>query len=183
MELSRKPARTVRRLRNAIRYQFPFLWFLINSIIGLAKISAPFLLIAFFWQYGAQLSSLPSKLFDSSSQNVTANQFTTETEIVAVANVAKVAKVAKGEAAPGHSSIQNEIAKQKGNSATTTNATTTSNDKSGNRTHIESTPRIVNQQWVLDQSSEEFTIQFRTSPNSELLLEFVPAISLSLIHI
>ena len=170
MELSIKPARSFRRFRNTIRFHFPFLWFLINFIIGLAKISAPFLLIALFWQYGAQLSSLPSKLFDSSSQNVTANQFTTETEIVAVA---------KGEPAPGHPSIQNETAKQKGSSTTTSNASNASNAKSGDQTRSESesTSRIVNQQWVFDQRSEEFTVQFGTSPNSELLLEFVPAIS------
>ena len=161
MELSLKPASSYRRFRNRSRYDAPFLWGLFDLIVGLTKIAIPFLLIAIVWQHGAQLSKFSSQILGDFSENLIEKYAGTENEVVAVA---------KGETFQQQTTTQNKSALPVKTSVATASPIQA----------ISGSPevsRIVNQQWILEQSSDKFTIQFGTSPDSELLLEFVPLIA------
>ena len=164
------PLKSYRRVRFDRRYDSPLFFFLLDLTIGLIQILAIAALLMILWIIGSRFVGAPNSSTSQTTPtaSVVAEEKTgTPAMIPAVAEATQTDKLQlktvepKLENAPAISNEVKPVVKLE------------SDQQASNKTDV---PVIVNEQWVLEQSSDNYTIQFRTSSDAEILRQFAPDI-------
>ena len=181
MEWLTDPLKTYRRYRFERRYDSPLFFFVLDFTIGLIQILA---VVGFFLIIWVIASRYTDTSTPTQPQTTESAQVVSDTKI-GTREVIPAVAVATQSASVEPSEEQTNALQQVPEIALAANIDNKPND---NKTIVQTesvqqqdeaidVSTIVNHEWVLEQSSDKFTIQFRSSRDVEILREFAPVIT------
>lgn len=165
LEWLTKPAKSYRRARFEKRYDSPLLFLVVDFAIGMVKLILVICLLLIIWVIASRYTGTPNPSLTQSTDSANiggGNEIKSPDMISARAEATQVRVASQIQEHSPATSEEDKPVFQLG-----------SRRLQSDKTNVLT---IVNQQWVLEQSSDIYTIQFRTSPDAEILRQFAPDI-------
>ena len=181
MEWLTDPLKTYRRYRFERRYDSPLFFFVLDFTIGLIQILAVVGFFLIIWVIASRYTDTSTSTqpqTTESAQVISDTKTGTREVIPAVAVAAQSASVEPSEEQTNALQQVPEIALAANNDIKPIdNKPIVQTESVQHQDEAIDVSTIVNHEWVLEQSSDKFTIQFRSSRDVEILREFAPSIT------